>query len=56
MKRGFVLGLGLAAVTVMLLGLGQLVQAGDGQWGNVKGKILWGGKDVPAKTHTGRQG
>jgi hypothetical protein len=47
MKRGFVLGLALAAVTVMLLGLGQLVQAGGGQWGDVKGKILWGGKDVP---------
>src|SRR5262245_54509247 len=41
----------LAGFALALLGLGLVqrdVQAqGGGQWGNVKGKILWGGGDIP---------
>ncbi|MBI3409517.1 MAG: hypothetical protein HY040_14345 [Planctomycetes bacterium] len=41
-------------LTAIFLGLGALLvlgdsfaQAQDGQWGTVKGRIVWGGKDIP---------
>lgn len=47
MTRVFAVGLGMAAVTVMLLGFYQPAGAQGTQWGDVKGKITWGGKDIP---------
>ncbi len=47
MKRLFVLGLSLTAVSVMILGLSQNAGTQGGQWGTVKGKIIWGGKELP---------
>jgi hypothetical protein len=47
MKRGIAPGLGLAALTVAILGLSYSADAQGNQWGNVKGRIIWGGKDIP---------
>jgi hypothetical protein len=47
MKRGIVLGLGLAGLTVMILGLSYSVNAQGNQWGTVRGRITWGGQEIP---------
>ena len=47
MKRGIAPGLGLAALTVVILGWNYTADAQGNQWGNVKGRIVWGGKDIP---------
>ena len=47
MKRSIVAGLGMAIGAVLFLGLHSFADAQSGQWGTVKGKITWGGKEIP---------
>jgi hypothetical protein len=47
MRRGIVVGLGLAGVTVLLASLQSAARAQGDAWGNVQGQITWGGKDIP---------
>jgi hypothetical protein len=47
MKRGIALSLALAGLCAMLLGPGHPADAQGGTWGAVKGRIVWGGAELP---------
>jgi hypothetical protein len=39
--------LALGGLALLVLGLARPVDAQGNQWGNIKGRITWGGKDIP---------
>jgi len=47
MKSNTILGVGFLMSAAVILGFGPSACAQANQWGNVKGKIVWGGKDIP---------
>ncbi|HWY85820.1 MAG TPA: hypothetical protein VNX28_03795 [Gemmataceae bacterium] len=47
MKSNAILGVGFLVSAVVILGFGPRARAQANQWGNVKGTIVWGGKDLP---------
>lgn len=49
MKRSIVALCGVAASALVLFGVVAGLDAQTGQWGTVKGRILWGGKDLPER-------
>ncbi|MCI0642223.1 MAG: hypothetical protein L0Y72_20815 [Gemmataceae bacterium] len=47
MRRIIVLGIAAALAGVFFAGSQEPVAAQGGQWGTIKGRIVWGGKDIP---------